>query len=73
MAETHTPGYDIETEILNPMPEYVDYEYKPRTCATCLVDPGRICRHLTPRKGEGGLGHQGMRPLMYPHKDRKRL
>lgn len=39
-------------------------------CPTCLVDAGRVCRHLVSRRGEQGLGHNGMRPLTNPHPDR---
>lgn len=42
-------------------------------CPDCLVGPGRVCRRLTPRRGEGGLGHDGMPPLRHPHKDRPKL
>lgn len=42
-------------------------------CPTCLVDAGKQCKGLVPRRGEGGLGHQGQRGLSRPHKDRPKL
>lgn len=43
------------------------------TCGTCMVEAGRQCRGMVPRRGEGGLGHQGQRPLRRPHKGRPKL
>lgn len=42
-------------------------------CPVCLVDPGQICRHETPNKGEGGLISGGRRPLRNPHKGRPKI
>lgn len=40
-------------------------------CDTCMADEGGICRHLTPRRGQGGLFPEGgCRPLVHPHPGR---
>jgi hypothetical protein len=43
------------------------------TCGTCMVDARMMCRGLTPRRGEEGLGLSGQRPLRRPHKGRPKL